>query len=90
MNEQSAIRRIEDDDGSAIAVDRLSQLPQPILHSILSLLPQKHAVRTCVLSKSWRYLWHGRFNVEFRDNCFARKKEFWSFLDNTLQRNGSL
>ncbi|KAL3634893.1 hypothetical protein CASFOL_021947 [Castilleja foliolosa] len=79
-------RRVDDDDGSAIAIDRLSQLPQPIWHSILSLLPQKDAVRTCVLSKSWRYLWHGRLNFEFCDNCFARKKEFWSFLDKTLQR----
>ncbi|KAL3634981.1 hypothetical protein CASFOL_022035 [Castilleja foliolosa] len=88
MNKQSVKRREEDDDGSAITIDRLSQLPQPILHSILSLLPQQDAIRTCVLSKSWRYLWHDRFNVEFRndDYCFDRKKEFWSFLDKTLQR----
>ncbi|KAL3634939.1 hypothetical protein CASFOL_021993 [Castilleja foliolosa] len=78
----------DDDDGSAIAIDRLSQLPQPILHNILSLLPQGDAVRTCVLSKSWRYLWHGRLNVEFRDDDyrFDRIKEFWSFVDKTLQR----
>ncbi|KAL3634368.1 hypothetical protein CASFOL_021422 [Castilleja foliolosa] len=79
----------DDDDGSAIApIDRLSQLPQPILHNILSLLPQKDATRTSVLSKSWRYLWHGRFSLEFRDNLIRlhRKNEFWSFFDNTLQR----
>ncbi|KAL3635324.1 hypothetical protein CASFOL_019871 [Castilleja foliolosa] len=91
MNKQSVKRRREeddddDDDGSEITIDRLSQLPQPILHQILSLLSQRDAVRTCVLSKSWRYLWHGRLNVEFHDNCFARKTEFWSFLDTTLQR----
>ncbi|KAL3634853.1 hypothetical protein CASFOL_021907 [Castilleja foliolosa] len=85
MNKQSAKRR-EDDDGSAIAIDRLYQLPQPILHHILSLLSQRDAVRTSVLSKSWRYLWHGRLNVEFRDNWFARKTEIWPFLDKTLQR----
>ncbi|KAL3634862.1 hypothetical protein CASFOL_021916 [Castilleja foliolosa] len=73
---------------SAITIDdRLSQLPKPILHNILSLLPQNDAARTCVLSKSWRYLWHGRLNVEFRDiNCFDGKKEFWPFVDKTLQR----
>ncbi|KAL3634852.1 hypothetical protein CASFOL_021906 [Castilleja foliolosa] len=73
---------------SAIAIDRLSQLPQPILHSILSLLSQRDAVRTSVLSKSWRYLWHGRFIVEYRDlaHSSARKKEFWTSLGNTLQR----
>ncbi|KAL3634938.1 hypothetical protein CASFOL_021992 [Castilleja foliolosa] len=87
MNEQSAIRRIEDDDGSAIAIDRLSQLPQPILHSILSLLSQEDAVRTSVLSKSWRYIWHGRLNVEFRyDDTWHKKTKFRSFLDKTLQR----
>ncbi|KAL3634850.1 hypothetical protein CASFOL_021904 [Castilleja foliolosa] len=83
MNRQSTKRRREYDDGSAISMDRLSQLPQPVLHSILSLLSQKDAVRTCVLSKSWRYLWHGRLNVEFSDKMFARKNEF---LDKTLQR----
>ncbi|KAL3634856.1 hypothetical protein CASFOL_021910 [Castilleja foliolosa] len=68
------------------AIDRVSQLPQPILHNILSLLSQRDAVRTSVLSKSWRYLWHGRLNVEFRYNWFARKNVFFSFLDRTLQR----
>ncbi|KAL3634990.1 hypothetical protein CASFOL_022044 [Castilleja foliolosa] len=89
MKTQSVRRREEEeDDGSEITVDRLSQLPQPILHNILSLLYQKDAVRTSVLSKSWRYLWHGRLNVEFHDFviCHDIKKEFWSFLDKTLQR----
>ncbi|KAL3634849.1 hypothetical protein CASFOL_021903 [Castilleja foliolosa] len=88
MNIQSAKRRREDNDGSAIAIDRLSQLPQPILQQILSLLSQKDAVRTCVLSKSWRYLWHGRLNVEFLDthHRFIRNEEFWPFIDKTLQR----
>ncbi|KAL3634375.1 hypothetical protein CASFOL_021429 [Castilleja foliolosa] len=81
-------KRGDDDDDDGSAIDRLSQLPQPILHNILSLLPQKDATRTSVLSKSWRYLWHGRFSLEFRDDLIRlhRKNEFWSFLDNTLQR----
>ncbi|KAL3634902.1 hypothetical protein CASFOL_021956 [Castilleja foliolosa] len=88
MNRQSAKRREDDDDGSAVTTDRLSQLPQPVLHNILSLLPQRDAIRTCVLSKSWRYLWHGRFIVEFWEpyNRFTTKNEFWPFLDKTLQR----
>ncbi|KAL3634857.1 hypothetical protein CASFOL_021911 [Castilleja foliolosa] len=83
---QSAKRRRRRKSFSAI--DRLSQLPQPILHNILSLISQKDAVRTSVLSKSWRYLWHGRLNVEFRDrdHWFSRNKKIWSFIDKTLQR----
>ncbi|KAL3635001.1 hypothetical protein CASFOL_022055 [Castilleja foliolosa] len=83
MDTQLVKRRIDDDDCSGITTDRLSQLPQPILHHILSLLSQRDAVRTSVLSKSWRSLWHGRLNVEFRDrdHCFNV-----DFLDKTLQR----
>ncbi|KAL3613179.1 hypothetical protein CASFOL_042965 [Castilleja foliolosa] len=88
MNKQSVKIKRGDDDGSAIAMDRLTRLPQPILHNILSLLSQKDAVQTSLLSKSWRYLWHGRLNVEFRDEdmCLEENKEFWSFVDKTLQR----
>ncbi|KAL3634924.1 hypothetical protein CASFOL_021978 [Castilleja foliolosa] len=88
MNTRSVKRRRGDDNGSDITIDRLSQLPQPILHNILSLISQRDAIRTCVLSKSWRYLWHGRFNVEFRevDHRCTRKNEFWSFIYKTLQR----
>ncbi|KAL3634926.1 hypothetical protein CASFOL_021980 [Castilleja foliolosa] len=90
MNNQSVVkrRREEDDDGSAISIDILNQLPKHILHHIISLLPQRDAIRTCVLSKSWRYLWHDRLNVEFRevDHLFDRKNKFWPFLDKTLQR----
>ncbi|KAL3634888.1 hypothetical protein CASFOL_021942 [Castilleja foliolosa] len=77
MDKRSVKRRRGD------TIDRLSQLPQPILHHIISLLSQRDAIRTCVLSKSWRYLWHDRLNVEFSDKMFARKNEF---LDKTLQR----
>nr|XP_009804224.1 PREDICTED: F-box/FBD/LRR-repeat protein At5g56420-like [Nicotiana sylvestris] len=37
-------------------LDRLSQLPDAILVQILSLLPTKDAVPSCLLSKRWRYL----------------------------------
>ncbi|GKV09932.1 hypothetical protein SLEP1_g21365 [Rubroshorea leprosula] len=41
----------------ASSVDRISDLPDGILHQILSYLPTEVVARTCVLSKRWQYLW---------------------------------
>ncbi|XP_051179845.1 MEIOTIC F-BOX protein MOF isoform X2 [Lolium perenne] len=37
--------------------DRISALPDAILHVVLSSLPSDETVRTCVLSRRWRHLW---------------------------------
>ncbi|KAL8151727.1 hypothetical protein V2J09_021535 [Rumex salicifolius] len=37
--------------------DYLSDLPLSIIHNILALIPVSDAVRTCVLSRQWRYTW---------------------------------
>ncbi|CAD6344179.1 unnamed protein product [Miscanthus lutarioriparius] len=41
-------------DGST---DRLSGLPEGLLLDLLSFLPSRDAVRTCVLARRWRNLW---------------------------------
>ncbi|XP_071709318.1 F-box/FBD/LRR-repeat protein At1g13570-like [Rutidosis leptorrhynchoides] len=42
---------------NCIASDVISSLPQEIVEIILSFVPTKHAVRTSILSKKWRYSW---------------------------------
>ncbi|CAL5031924.1 unnamed protein product [Urochloa decumbens] len=37
--------------------DRLSSLPDALLHVIMSFLPVRQAVQTCVLSRRWEDLW---------------------------------
>ncbi|GJN06890.1 hypothetical protein PR202_ga24663 [Eleusine coracana subsp. coracana] len=41
----------------ASGADHISDLPEGVLHHILSLLPTHDAVRTCVLAHRWRDLW---------------------------------
>ncbi|KAL6870901.1 hypothetical protein ACP4OV_014749 [Aristida adscensionis] len=38
----------------ATGADRISGLPDGVLHHVLSLLPAQDAARTCVLARSWR------------------------------------
>ncbi|CAL4980098.1 unnamed protein product [Urochloa decumbens] len=47
--------------------DRLSALPDCLLHSIMSLMKARQMVQTCVLSKRWRHLWRSApcLNIDF-------------------------
>ncbi|KAL8156685.1 hypothetical protein AgCh_001691 [Apium graveolens] len=45
--------------------DRLSSLPDDILHQILSFLGTRQAVQTSVLSKQWRHVWTTTSSLSF-------------------------
>ncbi|KAL8053087.1 hypothetical protein ABFX02_05G048900 [Erythranthe guttata] len=67
-------------------MDRISELPKEILQRIIYFLSQKDAVRTSVLSKSWRCVWCTRPNLDFAHDSFkGEKTEFLSVVDKTLQ-----
>ncbi|KAJ0901358.1 putative F-box-like domain superfamily protein [Helianthus annuus] len=40
-----------------LSLDIITTLPQPIIETILCLLPIKEAARTSILSRDWRYKW---------------------------------
>ncbi|CAN6372804.1 unnamed protein product [Urochloa humidicola] len=48
-------------------LDRLSALPDCLLHSIMSLMKARQMVQTCVLSTRWRHLWRSApcLNINF-------------------------
>ncbi|XP_061342198.1 F-box/FBD/LRR-repeat protein At5g53840-like [Gastrolobium bilobum] len=55
---------------SIVKQDRLSNLPDEVIHRILSSLDAKTAVQTSVLSKRWRYLWTSLQVLNFHDMSF--------------------
>lgn len=66
-------------------VDRLSSLPQDVLSEILSLMPTKLAVRTSLLSKTWRYTWTFIQNLDF-DTNEDHKYLYPKYVDWVLER----
>ncbi|XP_013632896.1 PREDICTED: F-box protein At3g62230 [Brassica oleracea var. oleracea] len=53
--------------------DRLSTLPEHLLVPIISNLPFEEAVRTSVLAKPWKHLYHGTTNVSFKESEFVKR-----------------
>ncbi|KAK8448855.1 hypothetical protein SEVIR_7G113950v4 [Setaria viridis] len=52
--------------------DRLSQLPDSLLHSVLSRLGSRQVVQTCVLSRRWRQLWRAARTIDLDDRARVR------------------
>ena len=72
-----------------MAVDRLSSLPDTIIHHILSLMETKYAIRTCVLSKQWRNHWTNIHSLSFDRPSFSRWFAFKDLVINVLQHRKS-
>jgi hypothetical protein len=51
---------------AAAPVDRLSALPDEMLHHVMSFLRAWEVARTCVLSRRWRHLWASAPCVDLR------------------------
>ncbi|CAN6180452.1 unnamed protein product [Urochloa humidicola] len=53
------------------AVDRLSALPDGLIHTVLSFLPAPEVVRTCVLSRRWRTIWRSAPCIRLDERDFG-------------------
>ncbi|MED6173461.1 hypothetical protein PIB30_059703 [Stylosanthes scabra] len=60
--------------------DRLGDLPDCLIHHILSFMETKDAIRTCVLSKRWRYIWTSVPCLNFSSKSFNRLVDFKKFV----------
>ncbi|KAL3632210.1 hypothetical protein CASFOL_025194 [Castilleja foliolosa] len=80
-------QRAKTEHNGSNSTDMISELPQSILHHILSFLSEKCATRTSVLSKPWLDVWSTRPKIELRECDFPWRSElFLSALDNLFQR----
>ncbi|KAK3184620.1 hypothetical protein Dsin_031906 [Dipteronia sinensis] len=61
-------------------LDRLSNLPEPIIFHIHSLTNTKYAVQTCVLSKKWRHHWTHIHILNFDFSSFSRRAALGKFV----------
>ncbi|KAI3920995.1 hypothetical protein MKW92_046626 [Papaver armeniacum] len=51
--------------------DRISELPDALIHHIFSFLDIELVVQTCVLSRRWRYLWASVPTIELCESGFS-------------------
>ncbi|KAL5725995.1 hypothetical protein ACHQM5_009069 [Ranunculus cassubicifolius] len=64
--------------------DRLSILPQPVLHHILSFLDMRFVVQSSLLSKTWRTIWTTVPFLNFDYHVCDDECKFINFVDKTL------
>ncbi|KAK2647276.1 hypothetical protein Ddye_014765 [Dipteronia dyeriana] len=65
-------------------IDRLSYLLEHIIYHILSLLDTKYAVRTCFLSKIWRYSWTHIHSLNLCHRSVLNSVTFHGFVTHVL------
>ncbi|KAF8714793.1 hypothetical protein HU200_027321 [Digitaria exilis] len=56
--------------GGMAGDDRLSHLPDSLLHCSLLRLGSRQVVQTCVLSRRWRHLWRSAWTIDLDDSEF--------------------
>ncbi|KAJ9549860.1 hypothetical protein OSB04_022403, partial [Centaurea solstitialis] len=69
---------------SAMNEDRLSSLPDELIHQILSCIDSKFAVQTCLLSSRWKLLWTTMPCLNFASHQFVSLPKFSKFVTNFL------
>ncbi|KVH91389.1 F-box domain, cyclin-like protein [Cynara cardunculus var. scolymus] len=64
--------------------DRISNLPDEIIHQILSFLDMKFAIQTSTLSKKWKHIWTSMPYLKFNSQVFHTMPQFAKFVKHVL------
>ncbi|KAJ0859762.1 putative F-box domain, leucine-rich repeat domain superfamily, F-box-like domain superfamily [Helianthus annuus] len=80
-------------DGASVITeddDRISNLPDDIIHHILSFLDLKYAVQTSALSLKWKHLWTLMPQLNLNSDTFDSLHRFGKFAAHALSNRNSL
>ncbi|KAL4570242.1 hypothetical protein LXL04_025893 [Taraxacum kok-saghyz] len=72
--------------GVVVQEDKLSSLPNNLIHKILSFFDIKFVVQTCLLSSRWKLLWTSMPYLNFSTDRFPNLQKFDEFVTHVLSR----
>ncbi|MFS8006525.1 putative F-box domain, leucine-rich repeat domain superfamily, F-box-like domain superfamily [Helianthus anomalus] len=73
-----------DDKRMNVEEDRLSSLPDCLIHKILSFISIKHAIQTSVLSSRWRFIWTSMPYLNLSRDDYTLLPKFSEFVTHVL------
>ncbi|XP_076937111.1 putative F-box/FBD/LRR-repeat protein At3g49030 [Bidens hawaiensis] len=73
-----------------VGTDRLSSLPDDLIHKILSFLNITEVIGNSVLSPRWRYIWTSMPYLTFSTEDFSTLPKFSKFVTQVLSRRNNL
>ncbi|GKD69500.1 F-box domain containing protein [Tanacetum coccineum] len=73
-----------------VGIDRLSNLPDDLIHKILSFVGIKCAIGTTALSSRWRYIWTSMPYLNFLVEEFSTSPKLSQFVTHVLSRRNNL
>nr|GEV67336.1 hypothetical protein [Tanacetum cinerariifolium] len=71
-------------------IDRLSNLPDELIHKILSFVGIKRAIGLSDISSRWRYIWTSMPYLDFSVENFSTSARLSNFVTNVLSRRNNL
>ncbi|GJR15225.1 F-box domain containing protein [Tanacetum coccineum] len=72
-----------------VSGDRLSNLPDDLIHKILSYIGTKQAVETSALASRWRFVWTSLPYLNFSSEDFPSLPKFSKFVNHVLSRRNN-
>nr|GEW12006.1 hypothetical protein [Tanacetum cinerariifolium] len=80
------VQKTESDPGNGpvASEDRISSLPDELIHKILSFVDTKYAVQTSMLSSRWKLIWKAMPCLDFASYKFCPLPNFSKFVTNVL------